>query len=68
MSDAWAPEEHLRRALVDLQEAQRAYIASFQRGDHARPDEVARSADAARQQAQVWGNLVRAAQKIDDEP
>lgn len=68
MSDAWAPEEHLRRALVDLQQAQRAYIESFQRGEHPAPDEAARDADAARLQAQRWGTLVRAAQKLDGEP
>jgi len=58
---AWAPEEHLRRALIDLQQAQRDYIASFQRGEPRSPEQVALEADAARLQAQRWGALVRAA-------
>lgn len=71
-ADAWAPEEHLRRALIDLQQAQRDYIAAFQRGEAITPDDAARDADAARAQAQRWGSLVRASARLDgdahDEP
>jgi hypothetical protein len=56
------PDEHLRRALVDLQEAQRRFAAT-----HGRPgaDVAAKGADEARAQAARWATLARAATRIE---
>ena len=64
---AWTPEEHLRKALVDLQKAQRDYIASFSRDVPASPERAARDADEARLQAQRWGALARGASTLEEE-
>ena len=64
---AWSPEEHLRRALVDLQKAQREYIASFARDEPTSPARAAQEADEARMQAQRWAALARGAATLEDE-
>lgn len=67
--DAVSPEEHLRQALLELQAAQRQYIAAFapRAGDrHVAAEDAARQVDAARAQAQQWAALARAATREDD--
>lgn len=59
------PEEHLRRALLDLQEAHRRYVADYGRVEAA--ESAARQADDARAQAARWGALARASAKLSDE-
>lgn len=59
------PAEQLRRALMDLQEAHRAYVARF--GDARAAEIAARHADEARAQAARWGALARAAGRLSGE-
>lgn len=58
------PEEHLRRALLDLQEAHRRYVSGFGRPDAA--ETAAKDADEARAQAARWGAIARARTKLDE--
>ena len=62
--DPPSPEEQLRRALMDLQEAHRQFVASYAHPDEA--EAAAQTADAARAQAAQWGAIVRASSKLDD--
>lgn len=59
------PEEHLRRALLDLQDAHRRYVAGFGRSSDV--EEAARAADDARAQAARWGALARASSTLRDD-
>ena len=60
-----SPEEHLRRALLDLQEAQRHFVRTY--ADPAQAEQAARLADDARAQAARWGALARAAGSLSPE-
>lgn len=60
-----SPEEHLRRALLDLQDAHRRYVSGF--GHAAEAEEAARAADDARAQAARWGALARATTTLRDD-
>lgn len=53
------PEEHLRRALLDLRDAHQRYVRAYGRPDEA--EAAAHKADEARSQAARWGALARAA-------
>lgn len=59
------PEEHLRRALLDLQDAHRQFVRSYGRPDEA--ETAARHADEARAQAARWGALARGAARIGED-
>lgn len=56
------PEEHLRRALLELQDANRRYVAGF--GRPAEAESAAQAADEARAEAARWGALARAASTL----
>lgn len=58
------PEEHLRRALLDLQRANVAFVRAYGRPDEA--EEAAHRADEARSQAAHWAALARAATRLGD--
>lgn len=55
-------EEHLRRALLDLQAAQLQFARSF--ADPQQAAEAAREADEARSQAAHWASIARQAVRI----
>lgn len=57
-------EEHLRRALLDLQAAQLRFVRSF--ADPTQAEDAARHADEARNQAARWGALAREATRLRD--
>lgn len=59
------PEEHLRRALLDLQQAHRLFVAAYGRPNEA--EEAAHRADEARSQAAHWAALARAAAALGGE-
>lgn len=59
------PQEHLRRALLDLQEAHRRFVADYGRTESA--EAAAREADDARAQAARWGALARASARLADD-
>lgn len=56
-------EEHLRRALLDLQAAQVQFVRSF--ADPAQAEAAAREADEARSEAARWAALTREAPRSD---
>lgn len=58
-----SPEEQLRQALLDLQEAHRQFVRSYAHPDAA--EVAAQQADAARVQAAQWGAIVRASAHLD---
>lgn len=59
------PEEHLRRALLDLQDAHRRFVSAYGRPHEA--ELAAHRADEARSQAAHWGALARAASALEGE-
>ncbi|HVM46133.1 MAG TPA: hypothetical protein VM582_09380, partial [Candidatus Thermoplasmatota archaeon] len=65
MVEAPSPEEHLRRALLDLQTAHRDFVRSYGRRDQA--EAAARQADEARAQAARWGALARGAAALGED-
>lgn len=58
------PAEQLRLALLDLQQANRDYVAHY--GDPAQADLAAHVADEARTQASRWASILRAAAKLEE--
>lgn len=62
--DPPSPEEQLRRALLDLQEAHRQFVRSYAHPSEA--EEAAHQADLARAQAAQWGAIVRASSRLGD--
>lgn len=63
--EAVPPEEHLRRALLDLQDAHRSFVRSYGHPDQA--EAAARLADEARSQAARWASLARAADRLGED-
>ena len=59
------PEEHLRRALLDLQDAHRHFVRAYGRPGEA--EEAAVRADEARSQAAHWATLARASSTLKGE-
>lgn len=57
------PEEQLRLALLDLQNANLAFVRHY--ADPEEAERAAKSADDARHQAARWGALIRASEVLD---
>lgn len=65
MADVATPEEQLRRALLDLEAANRDFVRAYGRPGQA--EAAARLADEARMQAARWGALARAADRLGED-
>ena len=59
------PEEHLRRALLDLRDAHQHFVRAYGRPDEA--EAAAHKADEARLQAAHWATLARAAERLGED-
>lgn len=59
------PEEHLRRALLDLRDAHQHYVRAYGRPSEA--EAAAHKADEARLQAARWAALARATERLGED-
>lgn len=65
MVEPESPDEHLRRALLDLEAAHRQFVRSY--GHPAQAEAAARDADQARAQAAHWAAIAREATAFADD-